>query len=39
VRAVSPWTIRTASNATPSSSAMTWAIVVSTLWPWLPVLR
>ena len=36
--AVSPWTTVTSSTSTPSSSATTWAIVVSRLWPWLPLL-
>ena len=36
--AVSPWTTVTSSTSTPRRSATTWAIVVSRLWPWLPLL-
>ena len=35
VVSVSPCTTRTWSMSTPSSSATTWAMVVSRLWPWL----
>ena len=38
VALVSPRMIVTLSTGTPSSSAATWAAVVSTLWPWLALL-
>ena len=37
VESVSPWMKCTSSMFTPISSATIWVMVVSMLWPWLPV--